>query len=303
MAPFFTPIFKPFEDRPEWLFTKSVRTRSMQFAGVKDYFQLSTWLCIGGLLQAVAVSLLGLRALIPVVALLLLRTVDHLAMALGITRNRYMDGAIRKKWGVQIPHADGTYGPKPADEPVVVFFVGGQINHPLGALAPGVRENQRYFDRIGKALENYYDKRGLLGFTQWQSSTEHANNMSMFIMYWKDVESLHSYAHGPEHMAGLRWWSSVAAKKYPHLSVFHETYSVPKGHFENIYLNCKPLGFGAITVPVSKAVEDGKESKLEWLQPIVDSKRGPLRTFARRMMRDDMTGHEKDDDDIWDNTV
>lgn len=71
-----------------------------------------------------------------------------------------------------IPHVDGTYGSKPADESVVVFFVGGQISHPLGLLAPGVRENERYFDDIGEALENYYDKRGLLGHTQWQRTTE-----------------------------------------------------------------------------------------------------------------------------------
>ncbi|KAI1485312.1 hypothetical protein F5X96DRAFT_660501 [Biscogniauxia mediterranea] len=298
----FTPIYEKFKERPEWLFTKSIRTRSLQFAAIKDYFQLSTWLCIGGLVEALAVSFLGPRALIPLALLLLFRTVDHLAMALGITHNRYMDGAILTKWGVQIPHADGTIGPKPADESVLVFFVGGQINHPLGILAPGCAENQKYFNKVTDALQNYYDKRGLLGFTQWQGTTEHAGNMSMLIMYWKDVESLHNYAHGPEHMAGLRWWTSVS-KKYPHLSVFHETFVAPKGQFENIYLNCKPFGFGNITVPLRKPAKDGEEPELEWVRPVVESKKGPLRTFARRIMREDLTKHEKDDNDLWDKTV
>ncbi|KAI1206484.1 uncharacterized protein F4807DRAFT_439329 [Annulohypoxylon truncatum] len=303
MAPSFELLFKPFKERPEWHFTKAIRTRSLHFVAAKDYFQLSTWLCIGGLLQTAAVAYFGFRATIPVIVLLVLRTIDHLSMALGITHNRYMDGAIRKKWGVQLPHADGTLSSKPADESVVVFFVGQQVNHPLGFMAPGLTENRYYQNQIAKALDDYYDKKGLLGWSQWQGTTEHANNMIMFIMYWKNIESLHNYAHGPEHMAGLRWWSQGAGKKYPHLSVFHETYIAPKGHFENIYLNCKPLGFGATTVPISKPSEDGKENKLEWLMPIVDSKRGPLRTFARRMLRDDLTAHEKEDNDIWDNTV
>ncbi|KAI1098725.1 hypothetical protein F4804DRAFT_323982 [Jackrogersella minutella] len=299
----FNPVFKPFKDRPEWLFEKAIRTRSLQWGAAKDYFQLSTWLGIGALIQAAALSIFGIRAIIPVVALLAIRTVDNLSMALGITHNRYMDGAIRKKWGVQIPHEDGTYGSEPAEDNVVVFFVGQQVNHPLGLLAPGLRENQYYFDNIARALESYYDKRGLLGYSQWQGTTEHANNMTMFIMYWKDVDSLHNYAHGPEHMAGLRWWAGGAGKKYPHLSVFHETFQAPRGNFENIYLNCKPMGFGATTYPIRKPGKNGEEDKLEWLQPIIDSKRGPLRTFARRMLRDDLTAHEKDDNDVWDETV
>lgn len=301
----FNPLFSPTSSRPEWMFSKAVRTKSIFTTAAKDYFHISTWLCIGGVLQALAWVLFGPVTTVPLALLLLYRVLDVLLMTTGITKKRHMEGAIRRKWGAQIPHSDGTFGPEPADEGLVVFFVGGQVNHPLGPLAPGCADNEKYFGQIAGALENYYDKHGLLGYTQMRSTDEHSNNMSMFVMYWRDVESLHNFAHGPEHMAGLRWWSKVAAKKYPHISVFHETYIVPKGHYENIYLNCKPLGMGAIGVPINGQLQGEEKGNAEnmYVRPIVDSKKGRLRTFARRVRRNDMTAHEKDDNDVWDNTV
>ncbi|KAH7148979.1 hypothetical protein B0J13DRAFT_662736 [Dactylonectria estremocensis] len=301
-----TPISSPSEERPEWLFTQSIRTGSLLYVGIKDYFHISTWLCIGSIFQAAATLAFGPRALIPSITLLVLRTLDLVFQSLGVSKNRCMDGAIRKKWSAQIPHADGTFGPKAADEGLVIFFVGGQVNHPLGPLAPGSADTQKLFEGIVKELDNYYDKNGLLGYTEWQGTTEHSGNMKMAIMYWKDVESLHRFAHGPAHMAGLRWWTDTGAKKYPHQSVFHETFIIPPGgNYENVYLNCKPFGMGAITVPITKNADgtDREPDGFSWQRPIVDAKKGQLRTFARRVGRQDLTAHEKDDDDIWDRTV
>lgn len=32
------------------------------------------------------------------------------------------------------------------------------------------------------------------------------------------------------------WWNNVT-KEYPYLSIMHEMYHAPKGHWENIYAN------------------------------------------------------------------
>ena len=57
------------------------------------------------------------------------------------------------------------------------------------------------------------------------------------------MDQLHDFARGGPHQAGWEWYSSVA-KKYPYIGIGHEMYSVPKGHWENIYSNLRPFGMG-----------------------------------------------------------
>lgn len=68
-------------------------------------------------------------------------------------------------------------------------------------------------------------------------------NALVTISYWKDIEHLHGFAHGPTHRLGWDWWAAQN-KKYPHIGIMHETYAVPKGAWENIYQNCHPIGMG-----------------------------------------------------------
>lgn len=68
-------------------------------------------------------------------------------------------------------------------------------------------------------------------------------NALVTISYWKDIEHLHAFAHGPTHRLGWDWWAAQN-KKYPHIGIMHETYAVPKGAWENIYQNCHPIGMG-----------------------------------------------------------
>ena len=73
-------------------------------------------------------------------------------------------------------------------------------------------------------------------------------NALMTISYWKDIEHLHAFAHGPTHRLGWDWWAAEN-KKYPHLGIMHETYAVPEGGWENIYHNFQPFGMGEPTLP------------------------------------------------------
>jgi hypothetical protein len=49
-------------------------------------------------------------------------------MIWGINRNNFMDGVIVNKYSAQIPTANGSFGPEPADDQVVVFLIGAKSN-------------------------------------------------------------------------------------------------------------------------------------------------------------------------------
>jgi hypothetical protein len=56
---------------------------------------------------------------------------------------------------------------------------------------------------------------------------------------------LQAFALGPAHRKG---WDLFAAttKQNPHIGIMHETYAVPKGHWETVYLNFTPFGMGML---------------------------------------------------------
>ena len=58
----------------------------------------------------------------------------------------------------------------------------------------------------------------------------------------------------------------------------HEVIEAPPKCWETLYINCKPTGFGATSHPVAD-----KEGGRRWVRPVVDAKKGPLRTMPGRM--------------------
>jgi heme-degrading monooxygenase HmoA len=86
---------------------------------------------------------------------------------------------------------------------------------------------------------------GFLGKTsKLMSSDEDCNNSVSWVTYWKDLASLQAFANGPLHSKGVQWYVKEVSKKYPHIGIFHEVYTVPKGHWETISVNMKPFGMG-----------------------------------------------------------
>jgi hypothetical protein len=60
--------------------------------------------------------------------LLAVRFGDALLMVWGFKNNPYMDGVVKAKFSAQLPNDDGTFGPKPADQQVVVFLIGAKCS-------------------------------------------------------------------------------------------------------------------------------------------------------------------------------
>jgi len=65
----------------------------------------------------------------------------------------------------------------------------------------------------------------------------------MIICYFRSIRDLHDFAHGPTHRKAWDWWNSIT-KTHPYLSIMHEMYHSPKGHWENIFINNHPTGIG-----------------------------------------------------------
>ncbi|KAJ5675510.1 hypothetical protein N7462_008407 [Penicillium macrosclerotiorum] len=247
---------------------------------IRDDMALSSWLLLGGLLQGLSWLALGPLSILPTLLILLYRVVDHLLMAAHITRNRYMDGVVSHKYTNQFPNPDGSFGSTAADKQIVVFLLGARSNHPLGSLAPGMKFLSDSVIAMMRELQADPESAGLLGTTRWLNQEAPAGNETMTVMYWRDHESLQRFAHGSLHTSVMRDWVAVE-KKNPHLAIFHETYVVPRGNWESIYVNSKPVGLGDTWFPTRGKNEEGVWKGFS--RPIVNARVGPLRSAMGRL--------------------
>lgn len=233
--------------------------------------------------------LMGRLALLPVVAVLLFRSFDTYAMTVGWKKNIYMDGIIQQKFSAQIPDGTGQYSSKPADSAITVFIIGTRSNHPLGLLAPGFKELGDYFNQMARDLDEHAEEFGYLGMTSWlNSSVRRTGSEVQNVCYFRHVDGLHTFAHSQYHRKAWDWWNRTI-KDHPHLSIYHETYDVPKGSWETIYMNTHASGLASTTFKVVDE-ESGREV---YASPIVDASRGLLRTSAGRMSRSKADEHDQ----------
>jgi hypothetical protein len=252
---------------------------------IRDNFTIVTWLCFGAVVQGALFLIAGRLALTPAVAILLYKTLDAYAQSIGLKPNPYMKDIIPKKFSVVFPDEEGNFGTQPSNEDVVVFLIGTRINHPLGVFAPGVKELK--FAEMVKDLEEHSDEYGFLGITSWLNSSDRTTNSELLeICYFRSNEGLQQFAHSPIHRDNWDWWNRNL-KDHPHISIYHETYHVPKGHWESIHVNSHISGLNTTSHKIID--EEGKE---KWTLPIVDASKGVLRTSGGRMNRS--LGHEHD---------
>ncbi|PWY70799.1 hypothetical protein BO94DRAFT_266091 [Aspergillus sclerotioniger CBS 115572] len=262
---------------------------------IQSNLTLTSWLLLGGLIQGIACMALGPLSLLPTVLVLLYRTIDHVLMACHITPNRYMTGNIPVKHSAQAPNPDGTFGSEPASEDIVVFLLGARCNHPLGMFAPGMKYLGDSAGQMMEAMRANPVKYGLLGTTHW---LRQEGNEFLTIFYLRSYDALHRFAHDEEHMEGVRWWSRVA-KEHPHLAIYHETYRVPRGHWENIYINTQPTGLANTWFPVRDDGKANQEVVHQWIRPVVDARSGVLRSASKRLQLAHLAKREQEHDDMY----
>ncbi|GAB1317880.1 Monooxygenase [Madurella fahalii] len=258
-----------------------------RYSAFRDNFRLTTWIALGALLQGLASLLLPARyALLPALYLLLHRAVRAIMMAGGVIPNTQMDGVIMGKYTAQIPRKDGSLPTQPAEEEIAVILLAARSNHPLGLFGKGYRDISDMINgMLAELWENGKEKYGFLGQTSYIAANErHTNNQVLVLCYFRSIEGLHAFAHSPIHRKAWDWWNSVT-KSYPYLSIMHEVYHAPKGHWENIYGNNHITGIAKTNALVTI---DGQPAR-----PLFDANRGSLRTQLGRLGRGDGAENEK----------
>lgn len=128
--------------------------------------------------------------------------------------------------------------------PVVVFLIGMRINRfrAVGQWLPVARAMPQMIKELaGDPSSGLLGARPVLGGPRELS----------VIQYWRDQESLLAYAseagqkHRPAWQAfNRRARALTAAGHRPAVGIWHETYLVPEGGHETVYVNMPPTGLG-----------------------------------------------------------
>ena len=122
--------------------------------------------------------------------------------------------------------------------PFVIFMIGARINRPwkLNVVVPFIATMPRMLGELAAKPEL-----GLLHVRQ------HFNGTSvMLIQYWRGFEELEAYARAPDkaHLPAWQWFNKALGSNGD-IGIWHETYLIQPGNYENIYNNMPPFGLGA----------------------------------------------------------
>lgn len=195
-----------------------------------------------------------------------------------------MSKVLLGKHSYQVPDTSGHFSTEPSAEPITVFMLSARCNHPGGIFASKIRKLAVFNRKMDRELDELDPREsGFLGKTGWiNSSDRDGGNETMSISYWRSPEHVHAYAHNSKlHQEAWDWFNTdVLRKGVDYISISHDLFSVPKGHWENIYINFEPTSLGAARYLRPKG-EKGEEDV--WVRGVVDARRGQLRHSAGRM--------------------
>ncbi|KAK3332855.1 hypothetical protein B0T19DRAFT_457843 [Cercophora scortea] len=270
----FKAIFNPRQEPPPRL----------RLLLIKDSLKLRTLLSLGALIQLTLLLILPYRfAILPAVLLALHAVASTLGQSfLGTAlENPYITNVVPGRTSAQLPSPyTGQHGSTPSATSVVVFHLGVAFNHPLGLACPGGSEVTRYFFAMQNALASRRDEYELLGSSEWQGRTRASHNTMLFVMYFKNLAGLHKFAHDAEHRKGWEFLEKMNAEGKGHITAFHETFEVPAGGWETIYLNSEPVLLGDTDVKVL-----GLDGKWIWVRSLVRAEGPSMKGSMERMRK------------------
>ena len=124
------------------------------------------------------------------------------------------------------------------DEGIVVFLIGMRINNLLA-----FHKWVPVFMAMGRMLPELY-KNPQLGFKSYQMWF---SRTLILVQYWESAEKLLEYskATDSEHLPAWKAFNK-AARSSSAVGIWHETYVVPAGGVENMYVNMPTFGFGKV---------------------------------------------------------
>jgi fumigallin biosynthesis monooxygenase-like protein len=136
------------------------------------------------------------------------------------------------------------------DDGVVVFLIGARVNELFA-----VRRWWPVVSAMPRMLRELQQEPslGLLGVT----ATVQGRG-SLMVQYWRDLDSLLAYAHDPDHAHRPAWrdFNRHARNAGGAVGIWHETFVVPPGGHESVYVNMPeqglPHALGALRVSSSR---------------------------------------------------
>ena len=122
------------------------------------------------------------------------------------------------------------------DEPHVVFIIGMRINKPwkVHRWFPIVMAMTRMLTELNQRPEL-----GYLSGTGWFGRT------IVMVQYWRSFEALEAYAKARDQQHLPAWAAfNRAIGDNGDVGIYHETYRVSPGQYENLYVNMPPTLMG-----------------------------------------------------------
>lgn len=124
------------------------------------------------------------------------------------------------------------------DGEFVVFLIGMRFNRPwkIWKWWPVAGAMPRMLAELAK-----HPEMGYLGGHAWFGQT------IITLQYWRSFADLERYAHNRD-AAHLPAWTEFNKRigTSGDVGVWHETYRITRGHYENIYVNMPAFGLGAV---------------------------------------------------------
>ena len=118
----------------------------------------------------------------------------------------------------------------------VVFLIGMRINRPLAVhkWVPVMRAMPRMLQELHRQPDL-----GFLHAQMWFART------TIMVQYWRSMEQLLAYAtnRSAAHLPAWRAFNRSVGTDGS-VGIWHETYAVTPGRYENIYANMPPFGLG-----------------------------------------------------------
>lgn len=124
------------------------------------------------------------------------------------------------------------------DDEFVVFLIGMRINRlwKIHQWLPVARAMPRMIKELRAQLNS-----GLLGYEMWFGRT------TLMLQYWRSSEQLLAYAknHDAAHLPAWKAFNQAVGSNGD-VGIWHETYLVKPGSYENIYVNMPAFGLGKV---------------------------------------------------------
>jgi hypothetical protein len=124
--------------------------------------------------------------------------------------------------------------------PLVVFAIGMRINrfHKIGKWLPVMRAMGPMLRELhADPQSGFFGHEFLLGGLR----------MPVVLQYWRDFDSLEAYARNRDREHWPAWVAfNKAIGSDGTVGIFHETYAVPQGGHETVYVNMPPWGLGKV---------------------------------------------------------